>query len=111
MTKKSRKKRKRDTDDQKQVTVLILVIAVVAIITLGVLGFFGWTVVYPIVYEATAAGLGLKTSAVIAFGVTAGLLVIFAIAAGDGLLGEIQYMIGAFGIFFVFLWLGIAWIF
>jgi hypothetical protein len=34
-----------------------------------------------------------------------------AIAAGDGLLGEIQFMLAAFGGFFVISWLMIAWIF
>ena len=37
--------------------------------------------------------------------------VIFAVTAGDGLLGEIQYMIGGFFTFFIIFWLMIAWIF
>lgn len=56
-------------------------------------------------------GMGLKTAAVVAFFVTLALFVVLAITAGDGLLGELQYMIAGFGSFFVVLWLMIAWIF
>lgn len=56
-------------------------------------------------------GLGMKDAAVIAFFVTAALLVVFAIAAGDGLLGELQFMLSGFLGFFLVLWLMIAWIF
>lgn len=56
-------------------------------------------------------GLGLRDSAVIAFFVTLVTLVIFAVAAGDGFLGEIQFMLGAFFLFFLVAWLMIAWIF
>jgi len=37
--------------------------------------------------------------------------VVLALAAGDGLLGELQFMIGAFVSFFVVIWLLVAWIF
>jgi len=57
------------------------------------------------------SGIGLKTSAIIAFFVTVTLMVVFAVAAGDGLLGEIQFMLGSFFLFFVVFWLMIAWIF
>ena len=39
------------------------------------------------------------------------MLVVLAIAAGDELLGEIQFMTGCFASFFVVIWLMIAWIF
>jgi len=57
------------------------------------------------------SGIGLKTSAIISFFVTVTLMVVFALAAGDGLLGEIQFMLGSFFLFFVIFWLMIAWIF
>ena len=38
-------------------------------------------------------------------------MIVFAIASGDGLLGEIQFMIGSFFLFFIIFWLFIAWIF
>jgi thiosulfate reductase cytochrome b subunit len=56
-------------------------------------------------------GLGLRDAAVIAFFVTVAIMVVFAVAAGDGLLGELQFMLGGFFTFFVIIWLFIAWIF
>jgi len=64
-----------------------------------------------IVDTVFAPGLGLKTAAVIAFFVTVVLLVVFALAAGDGLLGELQFILAGFFSFFVIFWLMIAWIF
>lgn len=56
-------------------------------------------------------GIGLKSAAVISFFVSIVTIVLFAIAGGDGLIGEVQYMFGAFFTFFFVLWLLIAWIF
>lgn len=56
-------------------------------------------------------GLDLRNAAVIAFFVTVATLVVFAFAAGDGLLGELQFMLGGFASFFLIFWLFIAWIF
>jgi len=58
-----------------------------------------------------ASGVGLKEAAIIAFFTTIVVLIIFAIAAGDGLIGELQFMLLGFFAFFVVLWLLIAWIF
>jgi len=57
------------------------------------------------------SGIGLKTSAVISAVTSVLVLVVFAVAAGEGLLGEIQFMIAGFFLFFVFFWLLIAWVF
>ncbi|WP_372879211.1 hypothetical protein [Spongiibacter marinus] len=56
-------------------------------------------------------GLDLRNAAVIAFFVTVATLVVFAFAAGDGLLGELQFILGGFVSFFLIFWLFIAWIF
>jgi hypothetical protein len=56
-------------------------------------------------------GLDLKGAAVAAFFVTVVTLVIFTVAAGDGLLGELQFILSGFFGFFLVLWLLIAWIF
>ncbi|MFD2111788.1 hypothetical protein [Thiorhodococcus fuscus] len=56
-------------------------------------------------------GMGLKASVPWGFGVTVGLFVLFALVAGDGLLGEIQFMLGSFFSFFLVLTLLIAWVF
>ncbi|MEX1197935.1 MAG: hypothetical protein WEB57_08760 [Pseudohongiellaceae bacterium] len=58
-----------------------------------------------------APGIGLRDAALISFAVTFLTLVVFALAAGDGLLGEIQFMLLSFFGFFAILWLLIAWIF
>ncbi|MGE5153423.1 MAG: hypothetical protein ACM3ST_05350 [Bdellovibrio bacteriovorus] len=56
-------------------------------------------------------GMGLRQAAVWGFGVTVGLFVLFALVAGDGILGEIQFMLGSFFGFFLILTLLIAWVF
>ncbi len=56
-------------------------------------------------------GMGLKAATPWGFGITVGLLVLFAIVAGDGLIGELQFMLGAFFSFFLILTLLIAWVF
>jgi hypothetical protein len=56
-------------------------------------------------------GMGLRQAAIWGFGVTVGLFVLFALVAGDGILGEIQFMLGAFFGFFLILTLLIAWVF
>jgi hypothetical protein len=98
---------RRDIEDRKLTTVMFLgILATVAVAGL-VLAF----VAGPAVSEAVAPGIGLKTAAIIAFCLTLGVIVVMAIAAGDGLLGEIQFMLAAFGGFFIISWLMIAWIF
>jgi hypothetical protein len=37
--------------------------------------------------------------------------VLFALVAGDSLIGELQFMFGAFFSFFALIWLLIAWVF
>ena len=56
-------------------------------------------------------GIGLKSAAVIAFFVSIATVVLFAMVGGDGLIGEVQYMFGAFFTYFSIIWLLIAWIF
>jgi hypothetical protein len=57
------------------------------------------------------AGVTLKTAALWSFGVTVVLLIVFAVAAGDSLIGELQFMLAGFFAFFVIITLLIAWIF
>ena len=56
-------------------------------------------------------GLGLKPAAITAFIVTLVVMVVFAVASGDGLLGELQFLLPGFLAFFAIFWLMIAWIF
>lgn len=96
-----------DIKDRQQSTRLFLAIAAAVVIAGGFLVFFGM----PLLAEHTEPGVGLKQAAVIAFIVTLLVFIVMAVAAGDGLLGEIQFMLAGFGGFFVVLWLLIAWIF
>lgn len=98
---------RRDIEDRKLTTVMFLGILATVTVAGLVLAF----VIGPAVSEAVSPGIGLKTAAIIAFCLTLGAIVVMAIAAGDGLLGEIQFMLAAFGGFFVISWLMIAWIF
>ena len=52
-----------------------------------------------------------KDAALYAFIATVVVLVMLAIAAGDGLLGELQYMLAAMLSLFSALWIVIAWVF
>ena len=56
-------------------------------------------------------GIGLKSAAVISFFVSIATVVLFAIAGGDGLIGEVQYMFAAFFTYFFIIWFLVAWIF
>jgi hypothetical protein len=56
-------------------------------------------------------GIGLKAAALLAAIVSVLVLLLFALAAGEGLIGELQFMIPGFFLFFVFFWLMLAWIF
>ncbi len=57
------------------------------------------------------SGIGLRRAAILSAVVSVIILIAFAIAAGEGLIGEIQFMISGFFVFFVFFWLLIAWVF
>jgi hypothetical protein len=73
------------------------------------------TVLGPTLLADTVAvlesGVGLKTAALWSFLVTLVMFLLFAIVAGDGLLGEIQFMLAGFFLFFLIITLLIAWIF
>ena len=83
--------------------VLLVMLAAGVFLALPMLSAFSAAYLMP--------GLGLKDSAVIAFVVTVIVLIVFAIAAGDGLIGELQFLLGGFFTFFLVLWFLIAWVF
>ena len=97
------------TEQRSELRVWLLVLLLIGgLVALGI--FLG----PPLLKDAIAAlepGVGLKTAALWSFGVTTVLLIVFAIAAGDGLLGELQFMLLAFFLFFVIVTLLIAWVF
>ncbi len=87
----------------------------IAMISLVLLLFAALALMLPELTEMMdlhfSPGLGLKDAAVISFFVTIVLLILFAVASGDGLLGELQFILGSFFLFFVIIWLSLAWIF
>lgn len=97
-----------ETDQKQKNESRKIALALVGIVSLVVIAGL---LMLPSVAAAMAPGLGLKDAAIIAFFVTAILLIIFAVAAGDGLLGELQYMLAGFFLFFLVFWLMIAWVF
>ena len=98
-------------DKDKRDSRTIAVVLVALVLLLGVAALFMLPVLSEITATHMAPGLGLKDSAVISFFVTVVVMIVFALVAGDGLLGEIQFILGAFFSFFVIIWLLIAWIF
>ena len=98
---------RKEKDESRKIAALL--ISLVVLLAAGALLLLpGLTAVVATHFEP---GLGLRTAAVISFFVSAVLMIIFAIASGDGLLGEIQFVIPGFLVFFLILWLMIAWIF
>ena len=89
---------------------LLALLLAVVLIVVAALGYFG----APFLEAATTAlapGMGLKTGIIWGFGVTVTLFVLFAMVAGDGLFGELPFMLGAFFLFFAVFSLLITWIF
>lgn len=58
-----------------------------------------------------APGLGLKTASIVGFGVTFVVFVVFAVAAGDGVLGELPVMLAGFLFFWAIFTTTLAWVF
>ena len=96
-----------DIADRKLSLGLFLgIAAIIAIAGGAIFLFFG-----PAIMEATSSGIGLRTAAIIAFFLSLIVIIVMAITAGDGLIGELPGMLGGFFAFFVVSWLMIAWIF
>ena len=96
-----------DIEDRKlTVRLFAAIVVIVAVAGAAFLVMGG-----PLVAEHLAPGVGLRSAALIAFLVTLAVLAVMAIVAGDGLIGEIQFMLVGFAGFFLVLWLLIAWIF
>lgn len=57
------------------------------------------------------SGLGVKPAVAIGFILTVVVMVLLAVASDGGILGEVQYLIGSFFVFFVIFTVLIAWIF
>ena len=85
--------------------------ALLLLIVIGGAGFY-----FLLGYNAEggpfSAGIGLKTAALISFGVSfVAILIMAVVSGGDAIFGELPFTIAGFLIFFVIFWLMIAWIF
>lgn len=97
----------KDKDESRKIAIIL--IALVVVLSVAILLMI--PALSEIVSVHFAPGLGLKESAVISFFITLVVMIMFAVASGDGLLGEIQFILGGFFLFFIIIWLMIAWIF
>lgn len=99
-----------DSSDKRQARSVLLAILLLLLL-LGAAALLMLPQLAHIVDTSLAPGLGLKDAAVISFFITVALMLVFAVAAGDGFIGEIQFMLAGFASFFVVIWLMLAWIF
>ena len=97
----------KDRNDSRKILLTLTVLFIILILSI----IFIFPSFLEILSTSTATGLGLKDSAVVSFFVSLVLVAILAIVSGDGLLGEVQFVIAAFFLFFIVFWLMIAWIF
>lgn len=89
----------------------IAIVLIVLVVTLAIAAVFMLPALTEIATLYLSPGLGLKSAAVISFFVTIVIMIVFAIASGDGFLGEIQFILVGFFLFFIIIWLLLAWIF
>ena len=102
-----------DRRDRQDATRLFIAaaIALILLVAMGAGGLYYFTEMLGS-SDPFSEGLGLKTAALISFGVSfAAILVMTVASGGDAILGELPFTIAGFLIFFVIFWLMIAWIF
>ena len=97
----------KDKNDSRKILLSLTVLFIILILSI----IFMFPSFLEILSTGTSTGLGLKDSAVVSFFVSLVLVTILAIVSGDGLLGEVQFVLAAFLIFFFVFWFLIAWIF
>lgn len=102
----------RDSDirDRKNARLTGIALLVVLLIAVGGLALLMPALGDFVVTELNP-GLDLRAAALGSFIVTVVLFLLFAVVAGDGLIGELQFMLAGFFSFFLILTLLIAWIF
>ena len=97
----------KDKNDSRKILLSLSVLFIILILSI----IFMFPSFLEILSTGTSTGLGLKDSAVVSFFVSLVLVTVIAIVSGDGLLGEVQFVLAAFLIFFFVFWFLIAWIF
>lgn len=99
-----------DSQDKNEARKLFIFIAII-VLALAAAIFFMVPMISDFVQTELEPGVGVKQAAIISFFVTVVTLAFFAVAAGDGLLGELQFMLAGFFAFFGVIWFLIAWVF
>jgi hypothetical protein len=99
-----------DARDRKSARMAGIALLVLVLLGIGVAAFLV-PAVGDFVATSLTPGLDLKGAALAAFIVTVVLFIVFAAVSGDGLIGELQFMLAGFFTFFLILTLLIAWIF
>ena len=97
----------KDRNDSRKILLSLTVLFIILILLI----IFMFPSFFEILSTSTSSGLGLKGSAVVSFFVTLVLVTILTLVSVDGLLGEVQFVLAAFFLFFIVFWLMIAWIF
>lgn len=99
-----------EAKDKKEARKLaIVLVALIGVLVIAVV--FALPVIADFNQNFLAPGLGVKDAAIASFVTTIIVLIVFALVAGDGFIGEIQFMLIGFFAFFLVLWLLISWIF
>ena len=81
------------------------------VVMLGVAAMLAGPALQAIFYDSLEPGLGVRSAFVWGFGLTFAIFIIFALVSGDGMIGELPIMLGAFLAFWAIFSLSIAWIF
>lgn len=98
---------RQDRHEAWRIAIAVALILVIA----GTGALFALPLVSDFAAQHLTPGVGLKSAAIAAFVLSFILFVVFAVVSGDGLIGELQFMLLGFFAFFFVLWLLIAWIF
>ena len=97
----------KDRNDSRKILLSLAVLFIILILST----IFMFPSFFEILSTSTSSGLGLKGSAVVSFFVSLVLVTVLAMVSGDGLIGEVQFVVVGFLLFFIVFWLMIAWIF
>lgn len=104
----------RDAADRRRAMILLAIAVLAAVFVVGLLVSLAVIEVprlAALMEETFSPGLGLRSAAIIAAVISFVVLIAFAVASGDGLLGELPFVIGGFFVFFLFFWIMTAWVF
>jgi len=97
------------SESRSDLKILALVLVATAVFIAVAVTFGG-----PLLADLATAvepGIGIKEAAKWSFGVTVVMFLLFAVVAGDGIIGELPFMLLGFFAFFVIIMLLIAWVF